>query len=162
MSVETDVQTFIRTTVASAASLTFVGGVRKQGSGVPATAVFIAEYGGGAPNQFMNARAVDTYRRANIQVKVRGAINGYVATKTLANDIWNALDHPSNVTMTFCSGGSRNYTFIRPMQSGPVYIGQNDTEQDMFSINLNIQYGGGDRPAPTPPTYDATNSYDGV
>jgi hypothetical protein len=145
MSVELDVRTFLAITVASTSSgMFFVGPIRKTTPNkLPAPGVFIMEYGGPPPHQFQSGGTQPTYRRTNVQIRVQSPINGYLTGKALADRIWSAMDHPSNATLTGISSGSRQYVFVRPLQSAPVYIGQNDTEQDQFSINVGLEYGGG-------------------
>lgn len=155
MSVEADFRSFLLLTTASVATTNcFIGPFRKKSGVVPAPAVHVMEYWGGNPNQFMTGGLTDTYRRAAVQVKIRGGINGYVAAKALADAVWKALDHPSNVTLTGVSGGSRQYVYVRPIQSGPIYIGQNDVEQDEFIINVRAEYGGN----PVPPAFITVDS----
>jgi hypothetical protein len=136
MSAEIDVRSFLVTS-ASISGVTsgncFVGPVRKAGGGVPGKAVFVKEYSIAAPSPYMdNSRK--TYRTFDVQVMVRGDVNQYSATRQIADNIWHRMDRVSGV-----STASTTYVRSTCSQSAPVYLGQDDQERDLFSVNLRLE-----------------------
>lgn len=139
MSVELDVRNFLSGPGSAestcSTSFTFVGPMRKSGPRFPVQAVTIQEYGGLMPHGFQDGRE-QTYRRNDVQVRVRSAPNGYVAGKALADAIWMTMNRPSLASI---STASTEYIRIQPNQSGPVFMGENDTEQPEWSINVRLE-----------------------
>lgn len=139
MSVELDVRSFLvgagSTESTCSTSFTFVGPMRKSGPRFPVEAVTIQEYGGLMPHGFQDGRE-QTYRRNDVQVRVRSAPNGYVAGKARADAVWATLNRPSLASV---STSSTEYVRIQPVQSGPVFMGENDTEQPEWSINVRLE-----------------------
>lgn len=138
MSAEIDVRTFL----CSPASISgvssancFVGPVRKAGGYVPGRAVFVKEYGGMEPSPYMDATR-KTYRSFDVQIMVRGDVNQYANTRSLADSVWHKLDRASTATL---STASTSYVRVICAQSAPIYVGQDDQERDMFSVNIRLE-----------------------
>lgn len=138
MSVELDVRSYLVGAGASVSGcspgFTFAGPMRPSKGGFPAEAVTILEYGGPQPNGFLDGLG-QTYRQVDVQIRVRGKIGSYLVTKSRADRIWNALNR--------CSGGSvssatRSYVRIEPLNSGPQFIGEDDTECPEFTLNVRL------------------------
>jgi hypothetical protein len=139
VSVESDVRAFLTgpgfTKSGCTTSFTFVGPMRKAGPRFPTKAVTILEYGGLMPHGFQDGRE-QTYRRNDVQIRVRGEPNGYVATKALADNIWMTLNRPNLASF---SSSTVDYVRIQPTQSGPIFLGENDVEQPEWSINVRLE-----------------------
>jgi hypothetical protein len=135
MSVESDVRTWlIGGGGVSSASYTFVGPMRKSGPRFPVRAITIQEYGGLKPHGFLDGRE-QTYRQNDVQVRVRGEPNGYIAGKADADAAWSAMNRPNTASF---SSATVAYVIVEPMQSGPVFIGENDVEQPEWTINVRV------------------------
>ncbi len=137
MSAEIDVRTFLVTSASLSgisASNCFVGPMRKAGGAIPGKAVFVKEYSVVAPSPYMdNSRK--TYRTFDVQVLVRGDVNQYSATRQTADNIWHRMDRASSGIST----ASTTYVRTTCSQSAPVYLGQDDQERDLFSVNLRLE-----------------------
>jgi hypothetical protein len=138
MSAEIDVRTFLCSGASIAGVSTgncFVGPVRKAGGYVPGKSVFVKEYGGMEPSPYMDATR-KTYRSFDVQVMVRGDVNQYVGTRALADSVWHKMDRASAATV---STASTTYVRIVCAQSAPIYVGQDDQERDLFSVNVRLE-----------------------
>jgi hypothetical protein len=133
MTVESDVRAWLvgGGGVAST-SYTFVGPMRKSGPRFPVEAITIQEYGGLKPHGFLDGRE-QTYRQNDVQIRVRAAPNGYIEGKARADAAWTAMNRPNSASF---SSTTVQYIIIEPMQSGPVFIGENDVEQPEWTINV--------------------------
>jgi hypothetical protein len=140
MSVELDVRNYLTGPAFSrsgcSTSFTFVGPMRPGKTPFPLEAVVIQEYGGPQPHGFMDNRG-QTYRKTDVQVRVRGTIGSYLATKTRADAIWSAMNRVSSGSI---STASRQYVRIEPLQSGPNFIGEDDQECPEFTINVRLEH----------------------
>lgn len=138
MSVEIDVRTFLTGPAISqsgcSTSFTFVGPMRPGKGGFPLEAVTIQEYGGPQPYGFLDNRS-QTYRQVDVQVRVRGQVGGYAVAKGRADRIWNALNRCSVASF---SSATRTYVRIEPLNSGPQFIGEDDTECPEFTLNVRL------------------------
>jgi hypothetical protein len=97
---------------------------------VPHKAVFAAEYGGLAPMPLIGVGR--DIRSMSVQVMVRGEPDDTDGARTLAWAVWNSLQRtaPNGYIDCLCN------------QSGPVYLGKDDTEHPKFSVNLSLRYEG--------------------
>lgn len=97
---------------------------------VPHKAVFAAEYGGTSPMPLLGVGK--DVRAFYVQVLVRGEPDTEDVTRTLAFAVWNSLQKtaPNGYIDCMCN------------QSGPVYLGKDDTEHPKFSINLQLRFEG--------------------
>ncbi len=140
MSVELDVRNYLLGSVASCtASNTFVGPWRKTNpSG--GLVVAVQSYGGERPYGFLDGRKNKPYRPGRLQIKVTSPVNGYLVGKSMADKLWLAMDRVSPASLG--SATSNYYVRVMPLQAEPIHIGQNDTEQDQFSINVELSHGG--------------------
>ena len=138
-SVELDFRAYLIGSVASCtASNTFVGGWKKTGPN-PGLHVTVQSYGGSRPMPFMDGKAAPPYRSGSLQVKVTSPVNSYLIGQEMAEKLWLALDRVSAASLG--STTSNYYVRIMPMQSEAIHIGQNDTEQDQFTINVEVSHG---------------------
>jgi len=139
VNVELDVRTYLVGSGASvsscSASFTFVGPTRKVGGSIRPEAVFVRSYGGLAPNGFQDGRG-QTHRATDVQVRVRGAVNSYVATRERAEAVWNSLNRTQALLDAVSS--TVDYYRVEPLQSSPIYIGQDDQEHDEFVVNVRV------------------------
>jgi hypothetical protein len=139
MSVETDVRDWLvglgASTSGCSTSFTFVGPMRKSKPNFPALAVTIQEYGGLMPHGFQDGRE-QTYRRNDVQIRVRAPVNGYLTGKGLADAIWAAMNRPNLASF---SSATVTYVRIQPTQSGPVPLGENDVEQPEWTVNIRLE-----------------------
>jgi hypothetical protein len=103
----------------------------------PAKAVSIFEQGGLKPQPFISNNARKTFKRADVQIRVRGAIGTYLQTKSHADTVWNALNRPSTASV---STASTTYISIEPFQSAPSSFGENDEEQPEFVFTVRAYY----------------------
>ena len=137
MSAEIDARTFLVTSASisgvSAANC-FVGPIRKAGGAIPGKAVFVREYSAVEPSPYMdNSRK--TYRTFDVQVVVRGDVNQYSSTRQTADNIWHKMDRAGAGIST----ASTTYVRVTCSQSAPIYLGQDDQERDLFSVNLRLE-----------------------
>lgn len=162
MSVEIDVRTYLTgagfAQSGCSTSFTFVGPMRPGKSPFPIEAVVIQEYGGPQPNAFLDRRG-QTYRKTDVQVRLRGPSGSYLRIKSRADAVWNALNRVSSGSI---SSATRTYVRIEPLQSGPLFIGEDDQECPEFTVNVRLEHMTG------PPaydaallTYDSSSAYDG-
>lgn len=138
MSAEIDTRVFIASTASISGVTTancFVGPIRKSGGFIPGKAVFIKEYSLSAPSPYMDATR-KTYRSFDLQIIVRGDINQYSATRQMADDVWHKMDRASTASL---STASTSYVRITCAQSAPIYLGQDDQERDLFSVNVRLE-----------------------
>lgn len=120
-------------------SFTFVGPMRKSKPNFPDQAVTIREYGGLMPHGYLDG-STQTYRRTDVQIRVRAPVNGYTTGKALAEAVWQAMNRPNLASFSFgASGASVAYIRIQPLQSAPVFMGENDVEQPEWSINVRLE-----------------------
>lgn len=85
----------------------------------PDAIICVFGYAGSPPERTHDTSGND---RPSVQVWVRGAANGSGAARTLLDKIYNLLD---GVTNTSINGGF--YVGIDAIQSGPTYMGKDDT-----------------------------------
>jgi len=138
MSVETDVRNYLLlapSTSQCSSSFTFIGPMRPAKGGFPVEAVSIQAYGGPNPHGFIDGNSRRTQRRSDVQIRIRGPVNGYAATQARAISIWHYMNRPSTGSI---STGSTQYSIVQPFQSDPVYIGENDVEQPEFSFTVRL------------------------
>lgn len=138
MSAEIDTRIFIASTASISGVTTancFIGPMRKPGGLIPGKAVFIKEYSLSAPSPYMDATR-KTYRTFDLQILVRGDVNQYPATRQTADDIWHKMDRASTASLSTSSTG---YVRITCAQSAPIYLGQDEQERDLFSVNVRLE-----------------------
>lgn len=138
MSAEIDTRLFIASTASLSGVNTtncFVGPIRKPSGLVPGKAVFVKEYSSNGPSPYMDASR-KTYRTFDLQIMVRGDVNQYSSTRQIADDIWHKMDRASAASL---STASTSYVRVTCAQSAPIYVGQDDQERDMFSVNVRLE-----------------------
>jgi hypothetical protein len=140
MSVELDVRNYLTGPAFSrsgcSSSFTFVGPMRPGKAPFPIEAVVVQEYGGPQPNGFLDTRG-QTYHKVDVQVRMRGPIGSYLRIKERADAVWAALNRVSTGSI---STGSRAYVRIEPLQSGPLFIGEDDQECPEFTVNVRLEH----------------------
>ena len=96
----------------------------------PDALICVFSYAGSPPD-----RTYDTSgnARPNIQVWVRGAINGAGAARTLAETIFNDLDGLANTDIS----GNR-YVGIMANQSSPNHLGKDANNRMEYSVNFSV------------------------
>lgn len=137
MSAEIDLRNFLLLDPATSqcsSSFTFVGPMRPAVGGFPEEAVSIQAYGGLQPHGFIGG-GTRTQRRSDVQIRVRGKINSYIATQARAQAIWHYVNMPSVASI---STGSTAYSIVQPFQSDPIFIGENDVEQPEFTFTVRL------------------------
>jgi hypothetical protein len=137
MNVETDLRTYLTTSSGFAISgctpsATYVGPVRKVGGTVPADATFIQVFGGLMPQGFQDGRN-QTDRATDVQIRVRGRKDAYLQTFARAEAAWRAVNRAE---LSLAASSGVQYYRVQPLQSAPIYIGQDDQEHDEFTVNV--------------------------
>ena len=105
----------------------FRGGIRVPSALVPHASLFVLPQGGGGPNPLLNAGATD-YSRPSVQVLIRGNVGTYITTQTKAESALTAL-HKSTIA---------GYFQVLARTPQPLYLGLDDTEHPMFSVNVEL------------------------
>jgi hypothetical protein len=72
-----------------------------------------------------------------VQIRLRGTIGSYAATKDRADTIWNAMN--SCTAASLATSTTMYYTGVYPLQSGPAFFGENDLEQPEFVMNFRCE-----------------------
>lgn len=135
MTVTVDVRNYLLNVSAASAGGCFLGPMRKAAGGFPVDAITIAAYGGPQPHGYQDG-SNQTYRSEDVQLRVRGPVNGFVTTLARAESLWTAMNRPSSASI---STGSALYVRVQPLQSGPIWMGEDDQERPEFSINVRLE-----------------------
>lgn len=109
----------------------FRGQVRPPSSTIPHAALFVAPTGGAAPQPFLDAGATD-YRTPTVQILIRGDVGTYITTHGKAV---SALDAVHKQTVS-------GYFQVLARTPEPLYLGLDDTEHPLFSVNVELFYTG--------------------
>jgi hypothetical protein len=140
VSVELDVRSYLTGPAAAASgvstSFTFVGPMRPGKAPFPIEAVVIQEYGGPQPHAYLDRRG-QTNRKVDVQIRIRGPNGSYLRMKSRADALWNAMNRVSSGSI---STATRSYIRIEPLQSGPIFIGEDDQECPEFTINVRLEH----------------------
>jgi hypothetical protein len=120
------------TTPPTANANAFSGPEQPPGAYIPEAAVFVVCYGGAYPMTLLGN--TQDIRAFDVQVLVRGNVDNLDTTRTLAWNIWTALQRKL--------APSTGYIDILCKQSGPIYMGQDDTEHVRFSVNASLRFQG--------------------
>jgi len=109
----------------------FPGPKRAAGDGIPEAAIFVLETGGYPPDDTFGTTLPG--RTATVQVYIRGpqGADAYSSARATARAAWKSL-HKASIS---------GYVSIRCMQSEPVYLGPNETDQHVFTINVLALHG---------------------
>lgn len=107
----------------------FEGAIRAPSSVIPDAALFVIPSGGVAPLPLLDGGAT-SYFRPTVQVLIRGNVGTYRTTRTKAASALAAL-HLSTVS---------GYFQVLARNSEPLYLGLDDTEHPMFSVNVELYY----------------------
>lgn len=101
----------------------FQGPMRPQSSVVPHRVLFVLSYGGGLPLDKFNGNSILRHR---VQVMIRGNIDAFSTAQTDARALFDEL-HLAPI-----SG------YMRCAALDPVFLGVDDTEHPLFSLNLEL------------------------
>lgn len=91
---------------------------------IPNRAIFVLAYGGPSPLDKFNGEPI---QRHGVQVMIRGEINTFATTQADARACYDAL-HLANL----------NNGYLRCAAIQPAYLGFDDTEHPLFSLNLDL------------------------
>mgnify|MGYP001560790033 CR=1 FL=1 len=146
MTTEADVRVYLMTAGVSGFSSNniFVGPPRKatglSSASLSARSMFIMETGGaGEPHEFLDGSS-NTYRTAEVQIRIRGLVNDYLNTRVAAEAVWVKMQKVSTSSMG--STTSQAYCRIVNITSAPMYLGVDDLERDEFVVNTRLEHGG--------------------
>lgn len=110
----------------------FSGPEQPPGPYIPHAAVFCVGYGGSYPITLLGVS--QDIRGFDVQVLVRGEPDNYANAQSLAYTLWQSLQR--------VTAPSAGYIDVLCKQSGPIYLGQDDTEHPRFTINVQLRYQG--------------------
>ena len=105
----------------------FRGGIRAPSSVIPHAAIFVIPTGGGGPDPLIDGGTQD-FSRPAVQMLVRGNVGTYITTLTTATSALAAV-HKSAVA---------GYFQVLARTPEPLYLGLDDTEHPMFSVNVEL------------------------
>ena len=106
----------------------FTGGLRAPSSVIPAAALFVLPTGGTGPSPLLEGSTGRDYSIPSIQILVRGNVGTYITTRTTAQ---SALDEVHKSTVS-------GYFQVLARTPQPLYLGQDETEHPMFSVNVQL------------------------
>jgi hypothetical protein len=128
MAVDADIATQLQTAgVGTVGTNIFRGGLRVPSATIPHACVFVLPQGGIGPEPLVDGGARD-YTRPNVQVLIRGNVGAYITTQTTAESVITAL-HKSTIS---------GYFQVLARTPQPLYLGLDDTEHPMFSVNVQL------------------------
>ena len=106
----------------------FRGGMRPPSGAIPHACIFVLPSGGSGPFPFLEGPTGNDYFRPRVQVLIRGNVGAYIATQTTAQSVFDAI-HKSSITGFFqCLASNPE----------PLYLGLDDSEHPMFSVNFEL------------------------
>lgn len=128
MAVDADIATRLQAAgVGTVGTDIFRGGMRTPSANIPQASIFVLPTGGVGPEPLVNAGATD-YTRPTVQVLIRGNVGSYITTQTTAQSVLDAL-HKSTIS---------GYFQVLARTPQPLYLGLDDTEHPMFSVNVQL------------------------
>jgi len=128
MAVDADIATRLAAAgVGTVGTDIFRGGLRKPSALIPQASIFVLPTGGGGPSPLLNAGATD-FTRPTVQMLVRGNVGTYITTQTKAQAALDAV-HKSTIA---------GYFQVLARTPQPLYLGLDDTEHPMFSVNVEL------------------------
>ena len=105
----------------------FTGAMRAPSDQIPHAALFVIPTGGTGPEPLLDAGTND-YFRPTVQIMIRGNIGAYITTRTTATSALDAV-HKSSIS---------GYFQVLARTPQPLYIGLDDTEHPLFSVNVEL------------------------
>ena len=105
----------------------FQGGTRPVSTRIPHAAIFVLSTGGIGPQPLLVAGASD-YSRPTVQILIRGNVGSFLTTQTTARSVITAVQKST------ISG----YFQVLARVPEPIYLGLDDTEHPMFSVNVEL------------------------
>lgn len=109
----------------------FEGAIRAPSTVIPHAALFVTPTGGVAPLPFLD-NGTTSYYRPSVQIIIRGNVGAYRTTRATAASALAAV-HLSTVS---------GYFQVLARNSEPLYLGLDDTEHPIFSVNVELFYTG--------------------
>jgi hypothetical protein len=109
----------------------FAGPQRPSSAQIPQAVIFCISSGGSPPVPYLDGSSSD-FSAASVQVLVRGDVGAYAAAQVTARLVMVA-------TQRAVIGG---YVAVYVNESDPNFLGLDDTEHPMFSINAIMQWKG--------------------
>ncbi len=111
----------------------YQGPVQPAGGGIPAKAVFLTDttptfamdertgeegskHGGRPPETYLGAGS--DFRRASVQVIVRGAVNDYSGGRTFAQSVWEGLHRASITGYVYCEALNDRFVWFEQEAGG--------------------------------------------
>lgn len=107
----------------------FRGGMRPVSAQIPHASIFVLPTGGVGPTPFLDAGSTDFYR-PTVQILIRGNVGSYITTFNTAKSCITAV-HKSTIA---------GYFQVLARTPDPLYLGLDDTEHPMFSVNVELFY----------------------
>lgn len=109
----------------------FPGPKRAAGNKIPEACIFVTETGGYPPEDTFGTTLPG--RPATVQVYIRGpqGTTAYESARTTARAVWKSL-HKATIS---------GYVSVRCMQGEPTYLGPDDTEHHVFTVNVIATHG---------------------
>ena len=128
MAVDADIATRLQAAgVGTVGTTIFRGGLRTASASIPHAAIFVLPTGGGGPIPLVDAGATD-YTTPTVQIMIRGNVGSYITTQTTAQAALDAV-HKSTIS---------GYFQVLARTPQPLYLGLDDTEHPMFSVNVEL------------------------
>lgn len=128
MTPDLDVATRLQTAgVGTVGTDIFTSGMRPPSDQIPHAALFVIPTGGTGPEPLLDAGAKD-YFRPTVQIMIRGDVGAYITTRTKAK---SALDAVHKATVS-------DYFQVLARTPQPLYLGLDDTEHPLFSVNVEL------------------------
>ena len=128
MAVDADIATRLQAAgVGTVGTNIFRGALRIPSTSIPHAAIFVKPTGGTGPTPLIDAGASD-FTRPTIQLLIRGNVGSYITTQTTAQAALDAV-HKSTIS---------GYFQVLARTPQPLYLGLDDTEHPMFSVNVEL------------------------
>ena len=109
----------------------FAGPMKPPSAQISQSCIFCISTGGLPPSPYLDASTSD-YNVATVQVLVRGDVGAYATAQTKANTARAAIQRATVA----------GYVAVYVRESNPNFIGLDDTEHPMFTLNAEMQWKG--------------------
>ena len=128
MPADADIATTLQTAgVGTVGTNIFRGGMRPVSNVIPHACIFVLPSGGEGPLPLIDAGSED-YTAPTVQILIRGNVGTFIATQTTAVACITAV-HKSTIS---------GYFQVLARNPEPLYLGLDDTEHPMFSVNVQL------------------------
>ena len=112
----------------------FAGPERPKSASIPSRALFVVPIGGAAKQRTFRGGGV---RSPSMQIRVRGEAGDFDGAETDARTVWTAVDD-----MVTDSGELVEYISALASNSEPIFVGKDDQERFVFTVNVEMKYVG--------------------